>query len=401
MNASAASTAPAPRPPARTSRPVRPVLQLRSSAGLYGADRMVLALGRGLAGLAVPGALLNIRNYLLDAQALHRAAVAAGLDAVLLPCRGRVDMRTVAALRRELDARDAGVLHVHDYKSAFYGWLATRQRDVRLVATLHGWVEVSSALRLYNSLELTLLRRFDALVTVAQGQCERLLHAGVASSRIHCIDNGIDLSPFLSVLSNPAGARQHGQALRASLGLGAAGKVFAAIGRLSPEKNLRQLLDAFVVVAAADAGARLLLVGDGPERGMLEAHAVATGLGGCVLFTGTRTDVADIHPLLDVLVLPSLSEGMPLVVLEAMAQGVPVIANAVGEVPRLLSQTTYGRVLPPGDEAALRGALLDELALPWRRDPRGAAHVRSQHSAEAMARRYLELYETLPARAPA
>ncbi len=363
------------------------ILQLRSSAGLYGADRVVLALDEGLRQRGARSRLLSIRNYLLDTQPLHEAALAAGHDAVLLPCRGRIDRRTVAALGTQIDARRVDELHVHDYKSAFYAWLATRRRpQVRLVATLHGWVEASPALRLYTKLEIALLRRFDALVVVAATQSERLLRAGVPHARIHRIDNGIaDLAT--------GGARS--EELRTELGLDGTGPVFAAVARLSPEKNLSQLVSAFAAVVAADGAARLLIVGDGPERQALEAQVARLGLQACVRFAGTRTDMARIYPLVDCVVLPSLSEGMPLVVLEAMACEIPVIASAVGDVPRLLAHTQHGCLLPPGDEATLRAALLAAAAQPARRDAQGAAFVRAHHSGAAMAGRYLDLYRNL------
>ena len=120
------------------------VLQLRSSAGLYGADRMVLALDQGLSQQGTRNRLLSINNYRLGDQPLHNCGTRAGQDVVLLPCRGKLDMRTVIALVNQIDHCKANVLHVHDYKSAFYAWLATRRRlHVKLVATLHGWVEVS------------------------------------------------------------------------------------------------------------------------------------------------------------------------------------------------------------------------------------------------------------------
>ena len=169
-------------------------LQVRSSAGLYGADRVVLALNHALPRSGARGRLLSINNYRMHEQALHDTASATGQDAVLLPCRGRVDPATVGALAAQIGAvrdRDGTppIVHVHDYKSAFYAWLATR-REVHLgtpaplVATLHGWVEGSTSLRLYTRLELALLRRFDALVVVAGEQIDRLGRAGVPRSRV-------------------------------------------------------------------------------------------------------------------------------------------------------------------------------------------------------------------------
>jgi len=371
-----------------TCKPVT-VLQLRSSAGMYGADRVVLALDGALRHEGVQSTLLCIRNYLLDAQPLHQAAVAAGSEAMLLPCRGRIDMRTVDALVTQVDARDAGVLHVHDYKSAFYAWLATRRRPgVKLVATLHGWVESSRALRLYTTLELALLRRFDALAVVSRPQVGRLLRAGIPRARIHQVDNGI-------AMPSPAPERA---GLRSRLGLAGSGPMVVAVARLSPEKNLAQLVSAFAAASVASPHARLLVVGDGPNRDALQALAGASGAAERIVFAGRRDDMDDIYRIADALVLPSLSEGMPLVVLEAMSHGVPVIATAVGEVPRLLAGTTHGVLLPPGDGGRLQAALRQMIARPPGHDARAVDTVRTCYSTAAMAARYLDLYRLLQAR---
>ncbi|MEO6517762.1 MAG: glycosyltransferase family 4 protein [Pseudoxanthomonas sp.] len=363
------------------------VLLLRSSAGLYGADRMVLALNEGLSQRGIRSRLLSINNYRLQRQPVHEHASGSAQDAVLLPCRSKLDMQTVAALVEQIDCRKATVLHVHDYKSAFYAWLAARRRPgVKLVATLHGWVEATQALRLYNRLEIALLRRFDRLVVVSQVQTTRLSRAGIPLSRIVQIDNGISISGTSPAL---------GAALRAELGLDGRHPVFMAAGRLSPEKNLALLVDVFAAVAAALPGSRLLLAGDGPERERLQQQVRQLAMQDTVLFLGSRPDMQDLYPLVDCLVLPSLSEGMPLVVLEAMSHGVPVIASAVGDVPRLLGNTRSGKLVEAGDGPALRMAMIEMGLQPKCCDRKAEAYVRTHHSSPAMAGKYLALYQAL------
>jgi len=371
-------------------------LQVRSSAGLYGADRVVLALNRALDRSGARSRLLSINNYRMSEQALHDIASTGGQDAVLLPCRGRVDASTIGAMAAQVGAaRDRTgmppIVHVHDYKSAFYAWLATRREHhggthAPLVATLHGWVEGSTALRLYTRLELALLRRFDALVVVAAEQIERLARAGVPRSRIRHIANGIELP-----VRDEAGAA----ALRTQLRIAPDAHVFSAVARLSSEKNLAMLLRAFVPVANRHANAVLLIVGDGPERDELQALAHGLALNDRVHFLGMRHDMPAIYALTDHLVLPSLTEGMPLVVLEAMACEVPVIASAVGDIPHLLQRSAFGRTVGPGDETALEAALEDALATPRARDVAARDHVREHHGAQTMAADYVALYRDL------
>lgn len=374
-----------PAPPPSPPHPPT-VLQIRSSAGLYGADKMVLVLNKELASFDMDSCLLCINNYRSERQHLHDAAVAETQPTVLLPCRGRFDTDTLKALRDEIVRRQARVLHVHDYKSAFYVLLASRRLRLPIVATIHGWVNNSLPLRLYNWLEMALMRRFDALVVVAESQIGRLLGAGLPRTRIHRVDNGIDL---------PAQGASGTSLSREAFGIPRDAYLFAAVGRLSPEKNLALLLEAFAAQAARAPGSFLLLVGDGPERGALEAQAASLGLGGKVVFAGNRDDVPSIYPLIDCLVMPSLSEGMPLVILEAMSHGIRIVASAVGEIPRLLAHTRTGRTVPPAELAPLQAAMQAALEAPAGRDEAASEYVRGHHSAQAMAARYAEIYRAL------
>ncbi len=365
------------------------VLQVRSSAGLYGADRMVITLNGALAAQGAHSRLLSINNYRMDAQPVHDAAIALGQDARLLPCNGRLDTRTASALSAQIATFPANIVHVHDYKSAFYGWLATRRRPARLVTTLHGWVENSRSQRLYHRLEMSLLKRFDALVVVAGEQVDRLVAAGLPRERIHQVDNAIE-APAADIDSAADKA-----ALRSELGLPPVGFVIAAVGRLSPEKNLGLLIDAFIPVAASDTTTHLLIVGAGDERESLQAHAAQAGLCNRVIFTGMRSDMPRIYRLIHCLALSSSTEGMPLVVLEAMARGIPIVATSVGDVPRLIRHTDHGCVVPRADTAALATALLAAVAAGVVQDEAAQRYIAANHFPETMARAYLDIYHSL------
>jgi len=362
------------------------VLQVRSSAGLYGADRMVLTLNRALAAQGVRSRLLSINNYRMREQALHEAAMTQAQDAALLPCEGRLDLRTARALAGQVERLPQPIIHVHDYKSAFYAWLATRRRRVPLVATLHGWVENSQSQRLYHRIEMALLKKFDALVVVAGAQAERLAQAGIPRSRIHQVDNAIEPPPAVTDMS---------PVLRANLGLAPDGYVFGAIGRLSPEKNIGLLLEAFASLAETDHAASLLVVGDGAEREALQARAVELGLGKRAIFTGVRDDMERIYPLIDCLVLPSLTEGMPRFGSRPRESAIPSTPTPVGEWPRLPAHGPRSRQGPVGDLGALATAMRDAAAEPGARDEAARDYVASRHFPAAMANAYLAIYHSL------
>lgn len=360
------------------------VLHLRSSAGLYGADQVVLALARALPDAGIRSRLLCIENYRMHEQPLFDLAAAHHIDTHLLRCHGRLDPGTLRELKTQLREAPGAVLHAHDYKSAFYAWLAARG-SVRapLLATAHGWIETSATLRFYKRIELNLLRRFDRLVVVAEAQRETLHRAGVAPPRIRTIANGVDTRRFRPDTM---------PATRDEFALASSAFLFGSVARLSPEKNLAALIDAVGVLRHEGLDVALLLVGDGSQRAALETRVAHAGLAAHVRFAGVRTDTERIYPMLDCFVLPSLTEGMPLAVLEAMACAKPVIASAVGDVPRLLAGSEYARLVPPGDRAALIAALRETER---RSDPAARRHVEARYSVMTMARQYAELYQEL------
>lgn len=363
---------------------MKPVLQLRSSAGLYGAERMVLALDRHLPAAGQASRLACIGNHHLGHSPLHEEALRRHQDAVLLPCNGRLDTGAVTALRGLLRTSNAECIHAHDPKSVVYAWLATRGLDCRCVATTHGWIETGATQRFYNRIERALLKRYDAVAVVAQPQVERLVDAGVSSRRIHPIANGIEL-PVPASADERETAREH-------YGCGRGETLIAAIGRLAPEKNFALLLKAMAQIDA-DVPVRLLIAGDGPEYSPLALLANAMGLESRVVLLGHVDDCSALYAAMDMLALPSLSEGMPLVVLEAMAAGKPVLASAVGDVPALLAHAPSSKLLPL-DEASWAAAIKDAIGMHVD-DHAARRHVREHHSAQVMAERYADLYHQL------
>ena len=179
------------------------------------------------------------------------------------------------------------------------------------------------------------------------------------------------------------------------LDIPAGARLVGTMARLVWEKGLSHLLEAWREVQQAEAGAILLLAGDGPERAALEAQADSLSLHGSVRFLGMREDVAALLGSLDVFVMPSVSEGLPLALLEAMSAGLPVVATNVGGMPDALAAGAAGIIVRAADPQALSAAILRLL-----RDPvaasqlgeAGAARFRARYTAEAMAHAYQSLY---------
>lgn len=357
------------------------ITHLRSSTGLYGAEHMILALCQQQARHYAKTRLLVFDPVGRAPPDLLQEARSRDLPVADLPCSGPVDPGCVLELRRRLraDTREhRAVLHCHDYKSVVYGGLASVGLPVTRIATLHGWLDDHRRLRLYHWLEARMLRGFQRVCAVSPAIAERLFEQGLDQALICRVNNGIDVGRFQPRQQGP------GQGERLLLGTAA---------RLSPEKNLVMLIE--VIAACRDQGQlfNLEIVGEGPQRRELEERVRQLDLHDQVSLPGSLSDLAHWYPRLDAFVLPSLTEGMPLTVLEALSCGCPVIASATGAIPELLEGIAGCQTVRPGDATGLAKALLE---LPAAGLPLMAAHRRISHhySAARMATRYSGIYRS-------
>ncbi|MDR7418499.1 MAG: glycosyltransferase family 4 protein [Armatimonadota bacterium] len=195
-------------------------------------------------------------------------------------------------------------------------------------------------------------RQADLVVAVCERAGEELVsHVGLAPRRITVIPNGVDARAFLNGAS---GARAR---LRAEAGTGPDDVVVAHVGSFSAEKNHGTLVRAAAALRAAGVPLRLWLVGDGPARGAVEAMVRDTRLADRAWLPGVRPDIADVLAAADLLVLPSLTEGMPAVVIEAGLSRLPVVAFNVGGIDEVVQDGRTGLLVAAGDESALQAAM--------------------------------------------
>lgn len=285
-------------------------------------------------------------------------------------------------LRRE----KVTALHVHHHGSLILcgipGWLAGVSRIVMTEHGLQALVERADA----RSLTRRYGRLASAITAVEQGQIEFFKRElGFASRKLHCIPNGV------RIIEKDA---ERALAIRSELAIPAGVFAFFYVGRLNPVKDIGTLLKAFAALPAEISSvARLYLVGDGTERAKLEELRNALGLTARVTFFGARTDVARVLQAADTLVLSSKSEGLPMVLLEAMAAGVPCISTAVGGIPELFG-TDRGLLVPAENASALASAMTQIVTSPEQRrrlSELALQNVRAHYALETIADRYLDL----------
>ncbi len=360
-----------------------------SSKGLYGAERVVVELCKGLLKTGdchpVVGVIMN--EYNPHAEVAEEAR-ANGIETVVFSCRSQFDFRLALLLRKF--ARDTGIdiVHCHGYKSNFYGLFAS-VKNIPSITTNHNWLRSHWRLKVYCFLDSLWIRYFGRIVAVSEGVKEDMLRFGVPEERIVVVDNGIDLDRFSREVST--------ESLREELGLDGTSKVVGTIGSLGHEKGHRYLLRAAKGIVETDRSVKFLIVGDGPLRDELKREAAELGIEHNVIFTGYRKDIPELLSVMDIFVLPSVKEGLPMVLLEAMAAKKPVIATRVGAVPKVIGDGA-GVLIEPGDVYALKEAissLLEDKNEFQKLAANGYKRIKDEYSSENMCRKYLDLYHDL------
>jgi glycosyltransferase involved in cell wall biosynthesis len=231
--------------------------------------------------------------------------------------------------------------------------------------------------------------RSHAILTCSN-ECRRRWECffGNGTGRVQVVYNGTEI---------PEEERAGRASLRDELGIAADDLAIGAVGRLAPEKGMDVLVRAFQQIVRSEPRARLVLVGDGPERGNLEKLARTAGVSDRVAFLGWRDDAVRLNAAFDVAAVPSVwDEPFGLVVVEAMAAGIPVVASAVGGIPEIIEPGSTGWLVSPGDPDALADALIAALRDPARREAMGREARRQageRFSMESCRRKYYEVFE--------
>ncbi|OGL25637.1 MAG: hypothetical protein A3G44_03070 [Candidatus Rokubacteria bacterium RIFCSPLOWO2_12_FULL_73_47] len=335
------------------------VLHVITRLTLGGSSENTLATVAGLASAGYAGALavgLAESEAAVVDDARRRGCRVVDVPALgreVRPLRDLAALRQLTALMRRERPR---IVHTHTSKAGFLGRLAARLARVpAVIHQPHGhvfygyWGAPRTAL--YVALERRAARWTDRIVTLTErGTAEHLARGIGRPGQYATVPSGVPTAALRAAAPPRAAAR-------ARLGLAPDAYVVAGLGRLVPVKGFDLLVEALPRLAAEVPSARVLLVGDGPERAALEARARALGVAARLHVTGATPEVAAHLAAADVLAAPSRNEGMGRALVEAMALGLPVVATAVGGIPAVVEDGGCGRLVPPGDADALAAAL--------------------------------------------
>lgn len=356
---------------------------LIESDGPGGAERM-------LAGLAAALQSAGTENVVIAPAAgegwLARELSGTGVQVELFRLDRPISPSFARWLAEILRRHRVELAHSHEFTMAVYGAWAARRAGVPHLFTMHGSRYYAGRLRRRIALRLA-ASLSGSVVTVSQqlaGQMRRDLWIG--ASRIVTIPNGAHLTPVAQ------------SSLRDELHLTGSDQLALAVGNLYPVKGHAYLLEALALLATRFPQLHVAIAGRGELEESLRARARALRISHRFHLLGLRADIGNVLAGADVFALPSLSEGVPLALLEAMLAGRPIAASAVGDVPTVLDAGRTGVLVPPGDATALADALAGILSDPAQARRLGdAAAVRATeaYSLGAMIDRYVALYTKL------
>lgn len=320
---------------------------------------------------------------------LRGTAARFGMPMHTIPERGPIDLRAIRLLRDLCKRQHVDVWHAHDYKTDLLGRLIQRSHPMKLVTTMHGFTGETWRTRLYARLSNRALRHYDRVLAVSPLLMRYAAEHGVHPDKLRHVPNAIDLSEYKRT--------QPREQAKDAMGLSKEEHAIGVVARFSVEKGVDRAIRLFATIYRDRPNTRLHLIGDGPQRAELEALVDELGLTGHVRWWGWQKDTRPILEAMDTLVLPSHTEGLPNVVLEAMAIGLPIAATRVGAVPEVLADGECG-VLLDDEVAAWPAQVLPLIDLPLVRERLLCAawmRVNARYDFKTRMQRVASIYDEL------
>jgi glycosyltransferase involved in cell wall biosynthesis len=265
----------------------------------------------------------------------------------------RYDPTPIFQFRSILKENKVELIQTHGHKANFIAFLLKRFIDIPWISFVHGWTDEDWKIRAYNKLDKFLLRFPDKVVAVSDELASRLYSLGIPRGKVGVIHNAV----FEQGIQKQIPPLE----VKKEFDVPEGDKLLGVIGRLSPEKGQIYFLQAFSEVIEKIPKLTALIVGEGPDEKVLKAYCHSRKLNSKVIFTGYLKDMNSIYRSLDIVILPSLSEGMPNVALEGMLFGKPVIGTRVGGTPEVITDRKTGILVPPENAASLADSILELL----------------------------------------
>jgi len=370
----------------------RTIVHIRASNFVGGPEKQILEHLKRLNRQNFQGWLISFKEGRTENELLLRAQQE-GLNHIGIPMAWALDLGALFRLIKTIRQIKADLLCVHGYKACLMGWGAGEKVHIPVMAFSRGDTGENQKVAFYEWLERRFLPKMDGIIAVSEGQKRKLESQGIKGETIGVVQNAVAIKPQSG---EPVPIPK--EEIFHRLAIPAQAKLVVSAGRLSPEKGHRYLVEAIAGLKIKQPGAFFLFCGDGPCREALEKQAHELGVLDRTLFSGFRRDLPEIFSVMDLFVLPSLSEGLPNVILEAFASGKPVVASDVGGVSEIVNHEVNGLLVPPQQSDHLAEAIERILSDPlWGKEMGNSGHekVKAEFTFEAqtekLEKRYLQV----------
>ncbi len=331
------------------------VAHIIKATRISGAERHLLILLPALKARGAEVELILLEDPAKPVDDMVAALTEAGVPVTRIPIYRHLDFSVIRRICRALRESRPQMVHTHLIHADLYGTLAARLSGVRVVISSRHNDDNFRRLLPMRTLNRLLWRMTSGGIAISQAIARFCVEVeGAPARKISTIYYGMPLK-----LVDRKTARA---ALRQELNLPLDAVLVGMVCRLIEQKGVVYGIRAFARIAPQFPGARLVIAGEGPRRAALEAEAKTLGVADRVHFLGWRDDSAAVLAALDLLLMPSLWEGFGLVMLEAMAQTVPIIGSAVSAIPEVVVESETGRLVPVRDTAALANAMAQLLS---------------------------------------
>jgi glycosyltransferase involved in cell wall biosynthesis len=374
------------------------IFHLIDSGGLYGAEMMLVALAVEQKKLGFFPVIGSIRKKGIIEKPIEQEAIKRGIAVMTFDMRPGPNILGIATVLRHARENHFDILHSHGYKTnILLGLLPGFLRGIPMVTTLHGWTSTTgwTKMRLNEALDAFSIRMVDRVVLVNRGMLANSRIRKLPKNKLAIIDNGIDLDWIGQGYKDTQDSEMDSK-IKAFC---SRGQIVASIGRMSKEKGYHHLIDAVALLRKEyGADARLLLIGEGRLRQHLEQLARQTGLSDNFMITGYIKNAPKLLQYVDCYVISSLTEGLPITLLEVMASKTPVVATSVGGIPHVVIDHKDALLVPPSDPSAIARAvfsLLTDQQLCKRMVSSARQKVLQQYSSKAMAEKYIKIYQSV------
>ncbi len=373
------------------ARTPKSILHLIDSSGMYGAEKVILTLLNESQGTDYPGILGCIRERKTDEVEIAERARDRGIPVCYFTMKRGLNPLGMYEIIKFIKLHHISLVHSHGYKTnIFFGILPLRSFPV--ISTVHGWLKFGRdrKQKVYEFLDSKALKRLDFIVAVSEAVMEDLIRRGIRRGKIVTIYNGISMNHFWS--RNKFDRLE----VRRKYHLHQDDFVIGTAGRLSEEKGHSYLIQAMPDLVKEIKNIKLIIAGDGPLKRNLEFLVEKLGVSNHVKLLGYEKEIEKFLGVIDLFILPSLTEGLPISLLEAMAYGRPVIGSRVGGIKEVIENNKNGVLISPMDVEAISQSLKN---LYYAGDLRSKMsfeakkRVTTQFSADAMVSAYRILYD--------